>query len=273
VADFTDSKSIINNAYPVQSVETSNLLSRIEPLLTPPQLISRYLKGVPLPAYTDEELKDEIMRAINKMELMTNLVFTRTQFQETMPYDDRLYKNSIHTVVNRRPVISVEELGFINADQNDPLFYKIPAKFIAMGLAHRGQINITPYGTFFGGASNNNFNGSSGFVGFWRFLDAPWHPQALRIKYTSGLCKNDGDVPVVINEIIGMTAAIDILSARQNLNSYTSQSLNQDGLGQSSGSSGPQIYQARIEFLHTERERMINSIKNIFFQKRFVSNF
>jgi hypothetical protein len=99
-----------------------------------------------------------------------------------------------------------------------------------------------------------------------------WLPAFWSITYTAGVCKEDGKLPVVINDLIGLTAGIEILSAKQNLIRYTSQSLGQDGISQSSSGPGPQTYQARIELLQAKRDRLLKRVKAIYSNKYFLSN-
>src|SRR5271166_7071487 len=60
--------------YPVHALKTSGLMQRAEPLLTPEQLKSRFLKGIPIlffngDTFSDDDLRDRIYLASNAVEL------------------------------------------------------------------------------------------------------------------------------------------------------------------------------------------------------------
>ena len=99
-----------------------------------------------------------------------------------------------------------------------------------------------------------------------------WLPAFFTVEYTVGVSHVEGKLPILINELIGLTAAIRILSEIQALNKYNSTSINQEGVSQSSSSAGTQIYKQRIEDLEKERQETLQKIKSKFNVKYFVSN-
>jgi hypothetical protein len=259
------------NQYPVDSIETSNLLGRIEPLLTPELLVSRHLKGIPeVVKYTPEELKDQIELAMNDVELLTGLALTPTQMKERIPYDWNLYKSFIHIKVNHRPIMSVESLEIVSSDQKT--IFVLPKEWIEAGFFHKGQVNVLPLLQTFGASNVTQTGTPSGALIFIQSMNAnAWLPAFWEIKYTQGLCKN-GHLPIVVNQIVGMTAAINILSSMQPLNRYNSQSLSADGISQSSSGPGVQLYAKRIEDLEGQRERLMQKVRAVFHSKYFLSN-
>jgi len=98
-------------------------------------------------------------------------------------------------------------------------------------------------------------------------------PSYWEIKYTAGMSFKEGQVPVPVNELIGVLAAIDTLSLIAPTNVFNSQSISQDGL--SSSSSGPKnrIYKLRLAELEKKKETIISKLKGIFSGKFFVGNF
>ena len=99
-----------------------------------------------------------------------------------------------------------------------------------------------------------------------------WLPAFFAIKYTHGLSNQEGVIPIPVNELIGMIAAIEILSDLQSANKYNSTSVSQDGLSQSASSSGPQIYVKRIEDLTIKKDKAMAKLKAIFTNRYFLSN-
>ena len=264
-------KSYGTKAYPVDAIETSNLLGRVEPMLTPELLISRHMKGIPeLAKYTFDELKDQIELAMNDIELLTGLALTPVQVRERHPYDANLYRAGLFFKLNHRPVQSVESVDVVSA--NGQVIFKMPIEWIEMGLAHKGQIGIAPLLQTFGASNVNEAGQPSGGLIFIQALGTQaWLAAFWTVTYTYGLCHN-GKLPMVVNQIVGMTAAINLLSSMQPLNRVNSQSLSADSISQSSSTNGPQIYVKRIEDLEQQRERLMQKIKAIFFNKYYLSN-
>lgn len=271
MADYNDNKEREQLAYPVEAKETSGLMTRIEPIITPELLKSRYLHAIDLDDYTEDELKQEIMLAMNEVEALTGLTLTKVQFKERIPYDSSLYKNFLHIKTNHKPVLSIEQ--FAVESSNGQEIYRLPADWIEMGFAHKGQINLLPILTVFGTSGTIATSAPDGALIFLQSLsNYRWLPAFWSVTYTSGLCKEDGKLPVIINDLIGLTAAMEVLSAKQNLNIYNSQSLGQDGISQSSSSAGTQIYQPRIDMLQAKRDKLMARVKSIFSSKYFISN-
>lgn len=271
MADYSDSKEREQLAYPVEAQETSGLMTRIESMITPELLKSRYLHGINLDDYTEDELKQEIMLAMNEIEVLTGLTLTKVQFKERIPYDSSLYKNFLHMKTNHKPVLSIEKLAVESS--NGQGIYELPPDWIEMGFAHKGQINLLPILTVFGTSGTIASSAPNGALIFLQSLsNYRWLPAFWSITYTSGVCKEDGKLPVIINDLIGLTAAMEVLSAKQNLISYTSQSLSQDGVSQSSSGLGPQSYQARIEALGAKRDKILARVKAIYHNKYFLTN-
>lgn len=273
MVDFTDSKITSQGTYPVEIKQTSGLISRIETLLTPEHLKSRYLKGIDVSDYADDELKDEISLAINEFELLSGLTVNPVQHTEVLPFDASMYRNFVYTKTNHGPILSVQSFTIESSDEK--VIYPLPTIWLDLRLAHRRQINIIPLLTA-NTISTANVGLVGGGAGAFLFLRAlgniNWMPAFWRISYTSGICKEEGQVPIVINDIIGLTTAIEILSTKQNQIAHTSQSLAQDGLSQSSGGLGPQSYEARITRLEEKREKLLKKVKAIFFSKYYLSN-
>lgn len=266
-------KKFGTKAYPADTKESSNLFRRVEPMMTPEELIARYLKAIPnIGQYSYEDLKTEIEIAMNEVEIMTGLSLFKTQMKERIPYDYALYRNFIHIKTNHRPILSVEKLSVEST--NGQTIYELPLEWIEAGFFHKGQVNLLPIMTVFGSVNDSMSTAApSGALIFLQGLNNHrWLPAFWSIEYTTGISHKDGQMPININAIIGMTAAIQILGALQVLNIYTSQSLSQDGLSQSSSGPGPVMYKARIEQLEGQRDRLMEQIKKVTFNKYFLSN-
>jgi hypothetical protein len=274
MADFTESKKFGTKTYPVEAFATSDLMRRCEPLLTPDLLLSRYLKSQEKEIrskYSEEELKQKIELAMNEFELMTGLAVTKIQDMQRIPFDRDLYRAFVYIKTNHGPIQSVEEIQIQSS--NGENIYNLPADWIEVGLAHKRQLNLVPILSIFGAAGLQDGKASNaGLIFLQAINNFHWLPAFFTVKYTHGLCDKEGSLPIPVNEAIGMTAAIAILSDLQSGNKYTSTSVGQDGLSQAASSAGPQIYVKRIEDLEAKKAKILAKLKAIFSNKYFLSN-
>ena len=271
MADYSDSKKPGRNAYPVESIETTNLFGRIEPILTPELFVSRYLKGIGGIDYSNEELKDEIKRAMNEVELLTHLNLTKVQFNERFPFDRSLYKSFVYIKTNNGPILSVEKIS-IESSNNENI-YNLPPDWIESKFFSRRQINLIPILSIFGAAGLQDAQASNaGLIFLNAVSNFSWLPAFFSVTYTCGVCNKDGYLPQVLNELIGLIAAIEILSNMQTRNIYNSTSISQDGISQSASSPGTQVFQPRIDKLKEDLDKKTKRIRAIFHQKYFLSN-
>lgn len=271
MADYTDSKKFGTQVYPVESLETTNLFGRIEPILSVKKLKSRYLKGIEGLDYSTEDYKDEILRAINEVELLTNLNLNKVQHKERLPFDQALYRNMVYMKTNNGPILSLESLTIESS--NGENIYKLPATWIEAGYFHKRQINLIPILSIFGAAGLTDGNPSNaGLIFLQAVNNFRWLPAFFSVTYTTGVCHKEGQLPQVINELIGLVAAIEILSNMQTRNIYSSTAISQDGISQSASSNATQIYEPRINKMKEDLDKKMKKIKAIFHTKYFMSN-
>jgi len=275
MADYTQTKNYGTAAYPVHCNEASGLVKRSEPLLTPELLKSRYLKGIPLSfpngdSYSDDELKDKIMLAVNEAELLLNMTINKESFKEKQPYDANLYRAFIHMKTEHGPLLSVEHIAIVTADGTNA--FELPPSWIEAANFAKRIINVIP---LLAGYSGMNVSGSvtnSGLALLSLMGNSQFIPAFWQITYTAGMSNKEGQVPVAVNELIGVIAAISVLSAIAPNFIYNSQSLSADGLAQSSSGPGARIYELRISELSEKRDTIIKKLKGIFAGKFFVSS-
>ena len=275
MSNFRQTKNFGTAVYPVHAENTSGLVRRNEPLLTPEQLVSRFLKGIPLKfrngdKFTPDELKDRINLAMNEVELLLGTVITREQFKDKVPFDYALYKAYIHIMAPMRPIISLEHLAIVSADGNN--IFEIPPTWIEAANFSKGLINTIPLLAAYGVNSVQGAVGNAG-IAFLTVIDGlNWVPAYWQINYTAGLSTKEGNVPTPVNELIGTVAAIAILSEIAPLNIWNSQSQTQDGISQSSSGPGPRLYELRIAELEKKKEDLVKKMKAIFSTRYFVGN-
>ena len=274
MSDYSDSKNFGNKTYPVNAFATSDLVQRSEPMLTPDMLISRFLKSQEKEIrakYSNEELQDQINLAVNEFEMMSGLKVNKVQDRERVPFDRDLYKSFVYVKTKHGPILSIEE--FEIQSSNGENIYKLPAEWIEVGYAHQRQLNLVPILSIFGAAGLQDGRASNaGLIFLQAINNFQWLPSFFTIKYTYGLSNTEGQVPIPVNQIVGMTAAIELLSELQSANKYNSTSVGQDGLSQSASSAGPKIYVQRIEDLTGKRDKALSRLKAVFSNKYFLSN-
>lgn len=275
MSNFTQTKKFGTAIYPVHAAETSGLMRRCEPVLTPEQLVSRFLKGINLrfrngDSFTPDELKDRIYLAMNEAELLLGTVITRESFKFKAPFDYSLYRAYIHVMTEMRPIISLEHLAIVSSDGNT--IFEIPPTWIEGANFSKGLVNVIPLLAAYGVNSVQGAVGNAG-IAFLTVIDGlNWVPAYWQVNYTAGLANKEGQIPTPVNELIGTVAAIAILSEIAPLNTWTSQSQSQDGISQSSSSLGPRLYQLRIEELEKKKEELVRKLKAIFSTRYFVGN-
>lgn len=277
MADYSDSKKT-GALYPSNAAQT--VLGRLEPLLTPEQLKSRFLKGISMVlkiknpetgqpfTITDDELKDYIQKAADRAENETGLTLFPTKYKEKLPFQKQDYEQFGYFQLPNRPIASIDALTVRLSDGSDVFVF--PLEWIEVANLIWGQLNILPLafegiqgGTgIVGGATASNPGGGTA-VFFNSLWNRPWVSALFGVEYTTGF--PDGLLPEYVNELIGTIAAMRVLS--QIAAAYagsTSVSLGLDGMSQSIGTPGPQRYQVRMQELADDKKVMIKKLKKLF---------
>jgi hypothetical protein len=262
---------------------TATPWGRLEPLLTPDQLKSRYLKGIPMvlkikdPAtgkpytITDDELKDYIELAVDEAENETGLVLMPTQFTEKLPFQKQDYESFGYFQLPRRPIASIEALNVTLADGSDVFVF--PTEWLETSNLIHGQLNILPLafqGMQGGTGVVGGVSAGSGTAVFFNSLwNRPWVAALFGVTYTAGF--KNGLMPKYVNNLIGLIVAMRVLSMiAAAYATYQSVSLGMDGMSQSVSTPGPQRFKIRIEELEKERALVVRKLKKAFGSKFVV---
>lgn len=273
--DFSNTGAKIDgtSVYPVHAAGVSNLLTRCEPMLAADKFRNQFLKGINLTmpngdTYTKTDLDEKLNWAMNEAELYLGLTITREAFQHKVPFDYSLYKSYIHIRSEKGPIISLEQLAIVSADNN--AIFVIPPTWIETTNFAKKLINVIPLLAAYGVNQVSGAVGNAG-IAFLTVMDGlSWVPAYWQIQYTAGLSTAEGQVPAPVNELIGSIAAISILSEIAVTNRYNSQSQSQDGISQSSSGPGPNIYARRIDELEKKRDMLVKKLKGIFANKFII---
>lgn len=263
MADFENSKGPPGSIYPDNALESN--AAETEPLLTAAQLRQRFLFGLPLHSkikdpvtgktqqLTDPILNDIITGCISQIETEFKFDISAKKRRQKYPFDRHEYDSFGFFQLDHSPVSSVDKLTITPANGLD--VYEIPKDWIETAYLIRGQINIIPIGigsVYQGLIASTPVNGAW-FLSVLQFTN--WLPAYWCFDYTSGF--PNGQMPRVINEIIGCLAAIEVLGMMAATYAQTtSSSLGIDGFSQSSSGPGPNLFQARIDLLQAKYDKL-----------------
>jgi len=282
MADYARSKGMLGEVSPENAIAGSPL-GRLGPLITPDELKSHKLFGIPLVSATknpltnrydvmsDDLLAEFIDIAVSKVEEDIQIRIYPVQIREKHPFDRNLWEAFGHINTAEFPILSLEKFSVTPSNGYD--IFVIPPEWIEPANFLRGQINIVPMTiASVGGALISPVqSGAGGGAAFINIMGMRgWVPAFWQVEYTAGFA--EGKIPKLINDLIGIYAAIDVLGNLSATNRQGNYSLSIDGLSQSASTPGPQVYAARIQELEAERVRIVNRIKARFGKKLFVSS-
>ena len=270
-------KSFSANGYPIHTRNPSGSLTRVESMLTPAKFRSRFIKGIQQVildklgiTYSNEELKDFITRAINQVELELNMSIVAQQYVERQPWDASLYSAYVFTQVGH-PVLRLDDFSIVSAN-NDKIF-QFPAQWIdASGFFARRVCSVPLLAIQSTGDVVTSQPTALGWSLLHARLGINFIPGYFEISYVSGICLDANSVPVVVNELIGTVAAITLLSGIAPLNMYTTVSLGQDGISQSSANAGTQVFALRMQELQLQKDKLMKELKRVFSRKFYMQN-
>jgi hypothetical protein len=139
--------------------------------------------------------------------------------------------------------------------------FKLPLEWVEVGLLHLGQVNLIPLTIATRGGTMVPLTSGPGGSFFLSLLQGkPWVPALFEFVYTTGF--KEGTVPKILNQYIGCIAAMEILSLLATTYSKsTSTSLGIDGLSQSIGTPGMEIFTQRMKELSEKRHWILGRIQ------------
>lgn len=286
-----NSKKNTGAIWPEKAIASMPGLNRYEPFLMPSKFKKRFLFGIPLTApltgekLSNEDIKDYIQRAANMFEMDTKVSIFPVIHRFRLVFDPNLYYQFIFLEVPVKPIQQVLKLsiasasyaqtGEANQDSRYPSgaeIYTIPNEWIEMGNANRGYINVNPINPAFSAVGVNNAATGSGaaimaFIGQQRWVPAYWSIEVL-----CGLGSKEGQIPVTVNEAVGLQATIMLLNNLIPQYRLTSQSLNIDGLGQSTSDQLYALLQYKLEQAKEQYDHIVQKIKAFTGSKVFSGN-
>lgn len=280
MADYTDSK--LGYGSVVHENEIDNDWTDLEPLIAPEKVKRLHLFGLPLVSairnpitnevqvMDDPLIKEYINEAVALAELETKVCFIPRQIREKHAFDRATYDAFGYFQLRQRPVNSIESLLVVPSN-NEPV-YSVPLEWVDTGLLHQGQINIVPLTIAVKTGAVVPLSSTPGGAQFLSiFGNKPWISAFWDITYTVGF--PEGKFSRIVNHLIGVVAAMEILSALAATYSRTqSQSLSFDGLSQSVSSPGPQLFNERLDALGQKRKWLVGRLMSAYNVKLVLDN-
>ena len=189
--------------YPINST-SSEAFTRSESIITPSLLKSRYLFGIDLTdergnEIPEETLQHQINSAVSFLEHKLDIIITPTSFVERYDYRQQDYMNFNFLQLKHRPLSALTDLRAKFPTNRE--LVKYPEEWFTIEK-EAAQIQLVPVeGTFSGLIVTQG----GSYVPLIYGTSSYW-PHLFEVSYQAGFCPDQ--VPVLINEMIGMQAAI-----------------------------------------------------------------
>lgn len=264
-------------------------LARVEAFLTPEKLRSRFLFGIPMWAalpdtmtkrraeYTVEMQQDAIMRAATDVELHVGVSVQPQQKTIRLPFDRNEYASLGYFQLPDAPITAVMSLAVMPAGDTlvsegyKGAVYVINPAWIDPANFQRGQLQIIPFmpaSAIDYSPMNAVGNGGAAFLSILSQLG--WVASFWQCTFVCGFA--EGRVPVMVNELLGMIAAVGILSELGATNRIGSYSVSLDAAAQSIATLGPNVYQQRITDLEVKIKALRSKLKMKIGHQMFSGN-
>lgn len=252
--------------FPPNSISES-VFTEHQPLLTVDQLKGRYLFGIdltdtqgnPVPLDT---LQHFINTSVSYLEHSLDICIIQRTFDEPYDYNANDYNNFGFLQLKKRPVSELEEIKAKFPNGQDLIDY--PKEWYVLEK-EAGQIQLSPVAGSFGSMAMTQ-NGS--YLPLLFGLRDQW-PHLFRIKYKAGFCPDQ--IPTVINEMIGMQAAIRIFEIMGDLvikPGISGESVGLDGASvskQTGGTSAPGgAFAGRVETYRRQLKEYMSAVRKYY---------
>jgi hypothetical protein len=289
--DFKNAKRGTGSIFPEKVIDAGGGVKRVEALLSGKQLRQRFMFGLPLASpltkekLSDEDLNDYVVRAVNQVELDCKMEISPVVRRHRLAFDPNTYLQFIYLEIPNKPIQKVLRLAICSASYTDTgepnqsaqypsgaEIYKIPSEWIEMGNAPRGILNVNPINPAFSAIGTSTSIAASGATILQFIGQQGWVPAYWTVECLHGFCTEEGEVPVIINELIGEKASMMLIRNLLPLYRFASQSLGLDGLSQSINDMAYQLLQNKYDMLEKSYEANVKKIKTITGNNLFSSN-
>lgn len=283
-----------HEALPQNSTNTGSGFTRVEKWITPERLKQEWLFGIPLVSLvtkqelSDETIKNIIAKAASRVELECNIDVFPVVRVVRQPYDRVKMTQGFNQIdVGVRQIrelleVSIRSSNSYNIQQGTEyqqgtdqlegsILYKFPLEWIDPSLMRKGILHFVPLQSAANGLVPGGLIGGTSAPLFQVLTQLSNIPGYFFIRYASGWEENS--IPSIVNDLIGIYAAMDILSMLGPTNKWNSQSIGIDGASQGVSGPGNQIYALRMQELATKADSIKDLIKSKFTNKIFMRHF
>lgn len=255
----------MSTSFPFNATDSSAFCKN-ESMLTVEDLKVRYLFGVDLTDEKGNELPKETLQhfinsSISYLEHKLDIIITPRKFTES--YDYRQIDYTMHNFIQlkKRPAIEVTLIKAKFPNNRD--LVKYPEEWYVLEK-ESAQIQLSPVEGTFNGLVITNGGSYVPLI----FGTRDYWPHLFEVQYSAGFCADQ--IPVIINEMVGLQAAISIFEILGDLvlgPGVAGESVNVDGAGVSknlTASAMYSAYSARIESYRKKLDEYIDVTKKYY---------
>lgn len=236
--------------------------SRVQPLITPDQLKERYLFGIDLTDESDNELPDDTFQhfidaAVSYLEHKLDIIISPVKVKEKYDYRQQDYVNFNFLQLKKRPLAELVSLKAKFPTNRELVDYPVEWYVVEQEAA---QIQLSPVEGSFSGLIVTN---GAAYVPLIYGTKSYW-PHLFEVEYVAGF--EDDKIPVIINEMIGMQAAISIFEVLGDIvlgPGTASESVNLDAAGTSKQTTASAMFSAFSARIESYRKKMAEYISTI----------
>ncbi len=285
------SKKGIGAVWPQNAIASLPGLNRYEPFLTPQKFLKKFMFGIPLKSpvngdvITKDDIKDYIQRAANIWELDSKINIVPVIKRFKLPFDPNMYYQFIYLEIPDKPIqqvisfaitaASYTQTGSQNERNKYPRgaeIYDIPMEWVEMGNAIRGIVQVNPINPAFSAIGVNSSITASGATILQFIGQQGWVPSYWNLECIIGMGSVDGQVPLPINEAVGLRATMMILDNLIPQYRFANQSLSLDGEGQSVTDNFYLLLKQKRDQAQVDYEHIVQKMKALTSSKVFSSN-
>lgn len=256
------------NPFPPRG-EVDPSFTRLESLITPDRLKKEYLFGIPLKStITEDELDEEalknfITRAISRVEHEARIQVSPVKFTDKYDYNIWDYQKFNFIQLDHWPILQIESFKAKYPHTQD--FIQYPEEWFTI-YNEFGVFQLTPTN---GSIAQFLITHDASLLPIVLGGRANW-PQLWQVTYTAGFKRDQ--MPAIINELISIYAALNVLEQLDTVVFLGSYGIGIDGVSQSVSLPGPGWLAGRIDSLNKKAESLLDSIKRYYQHNIYLSS-